>query len=128
MFRRNINRFVKLFSLTLLIAISATLTFAQEGTSTLRGTVLDPNGAVVPTASVSIANQETGINRRTVTTNESGVYVFTALTPGLYRVSIEAANFKTAIKENIRLNVGETQEFNFTMEVGGTQETVNVTT
>jgi len=101
--------------------------FAQEGTATLRGTILDQNGAVVPAATVSVVNQETGINRRTVSTNESGDYVFPSLTPGLYRVTVDAPNFMKAVKENVRLNVGETQEFNFTMEVGGAQQTVTVT-
>lgn len=116
------------FSLFVFSLLScAAIVSGQEGTATLRGTVLDPNGAVVPAASVSVANQETGINRRTVTTSESGDYVFASLTPGLYRVTVEAANFKTSVKENVRLNVGETQEFNFTLEVGGSQETVTVT-
>ena len=119
--------FKVLFS-TALLAAAFVSTCAQEGTASLRGTVLDQNGAVVPAATVSIANQETGIDRRTATTNESGDYVFTSLTPGLYRVTVEAPNFKKAVKENVRLNVGEAQEFNFTMEVGGSQETVNITT
>ena len=116
-----------LFATVMFIAAAVVSTFAQEGTASLRGTVLDANGAVVPAATVSITNQETGINRRSVVTNESGDYVFTSLTPGLYRVTVEATNFKTAVKENVRLNVGETQEFNFSMEVGGSQETVTVT-
>jgi outer membrane receptor protein involved in Fe transport len=93
----------------------------------MRGTITDPNGAVVPNATVSLANQETGIDRRTATTNESGDYVFTSLTPGLYRVTVERSGFKKAVKENVRLNVGETQEFNLSMEVGGSAETVVVT-
>ena len=119
--------FVQVYFSLLFLFICAVGVNAQDGTSTLRGTVVDPSGAVVPAATVSIANQETGINRRTVTTNESGDYVFTSLTPGLYRVTVEGANFKTSVKENIRLNVGESQEFNFSMEIGGSQETVTVT-
>lgn len=104
----------KLFLLAFSLLFCVQTVRAQEGTATLKGTVLDPNGAIVPAATVSVANQETGINRRTATTNESGDYVFPSLTPGLYRVTVEAANFKTSVKENVRLNVGETQEFNFT--------------
>jgi outer membrane receptor protein involved in Fe transport len=128
MFKIKVVDFKNLFVAVMFIAaLSVVSTFAQEGTASLRGTVLDANGSVVPAATVSITNQETGINRRTVATNESGDYVFTSLTPGLYRVTVEATNFKTSVKENVRLNVGETQEFNFTMEVGGSQETVTVT-
>ncbi len=99
---------------------------AQEGTATLRGTVLDANGAAVPGAQVSIANQETGLNRRTATTGEDGEYVFTSLTPGLYRIMVEAAGFKRSLKENVKLDVGEEQEFKVGLEVGGADETVTV--
>jgi hypothetical protein len=116
---------LSLVALALILCVVAVI--AQEGTASLRGTVTDPNGAVVPNATVSLANQETGIDRRTVTTNESGDYVFTSLTPGIYRVTVEGTGFKRSVKENVRLNVGETQEFNFAMEIGGSSETVVVT-
>jgi outer membrane receptor protein involved in Fe transport len=123
----NVAFFAKVFLLSMLVAAGITSVTAQEGTATLRGTIADPSGAVVPAATVSIVNQETGLNRRSATTTESGDYVFTSLTPGLYRITVEAANFKKSVKENVRLAVGETQEFNFSMEVGGSQETVTVT-
>jgi outer membrane receptor protein involved in Fe transport len=126
MLRRDCD-LLTVFIFILLFAFGTTIIVAQEGTASLRGTVTDPNGAVVPNATVSVANQETGINRRTTTTNDSGNYVFTSLTPGLYRVSVEGTGFKKSVKEDIRLNVGETQEFNFAMEVGGSTETVVVT-
>src|SRR5829696_4745091 len=116
------------FSLMSIVLIGAsTALFGQEGTATLRGRVLDPNGAVLPSAIVSIANQETGLNRRTSTTDESGGYVFASLTPGLYRITIEATGFKKSVKENVKLDVGEGQEFDFSLEIGGSQEIVNVT-
>lgn len=128
MFNLNVNCFTKFFLLTTLILSGISSVTAQEGTATLRGTVADPNGSVIPSATVSIANQETGLNRRTTTTTESGDYVFTSLTPGVYRITVEVNGFKKSIRENVKLNVGESQEFNFAMEVGGTQETVTVST
>ncbi len=127
MFKFNVAYFAKVFLLSMLVAAGITSAVAQEGTATLRGTIADPSGAVVAAATVSIVNQETGLNRRSATTTESGDYVFTSLTPGLYRITVEAANFKKSVKESVRLAVGETQEFNFSMEVGGSQETVTVT-
>jgi outer membrane receptor protein involved in Fe transport len=128
MFRRGKGvKTLGLTAMTFLLLALAPAASAQEGTAALRGTVLDPNGAAVPGAQVSIANQETGLNRRTSTTGEDGEYVFTSLTPGLYRVTVEAANFKRVVKEGLKLDVGETQEFKASLEVGGVGETVTVT-
>lgn len=114
------------FLLILLVISGISSVAAQEGTATLRGTITDSNGAILPGATVSIANQETGINRRSTTTNDSGDYVFSSLIPGLYRITVERQGFKKLVKEEVRLNVGETQNFDFKMEVGGSQETVTV--
>jgi outer membrane receptor protein involved in Fe transport len=118
---------LSLMAMTFLLLALAPAASAQEGTAALRGTVLDPNGAAVPGAQVSIANQETGLNRRTSTTGEDGEYAFTSLTPGLYRITVEAANFKRVVKEGVKLNVGEEQEFKVNLEIGGAAETVTVT-
>ncbi|MEJ7862636.1 MAG: TonB-dependent receptor [Pyrinomonadaceae bacterium] len=128
MFKINVDCFTKGFLSVMLVLLGITTVIAQEGSATLRGEVLDPSGAVVPGATVSIVNQETGLNRRSVTTSDSGDYVFAALTPGLYRITVEASGFKKSVKEDVRLSVGETQEFKFSMETGGAQETVTVTT
>src|SRR5918997_2439992 len=116
-----------LTAVTFLLLALAPAASAQEGTAALRGTVLDPNGAAVPGAQVSVINQETGLNRRTATTGDDGEYVFTSLTPGLYRITVEAPNFKRAVKENVKLDVGEEQEFRVGLEVGGAAETITVT-
>ena len=123
-----ISRFRSFFLLSVLCFAATTVLLGQEGTATLTGRIVDPNGAVVPNATVLIANQETGLNRRTATTNQTGDYVFASLTPGLYRITVEASGFKKLVKDSVRLDVGETQGFNFSMEVGGSQEVVNVTT
>src|SRR5678815_801464 len=70
----------------------------SQGTNlgTIRGTVTDPNGAILPNASVQITDQATGISR-TVTTDADGNYEASALKPGTYRVAVTAAGFKTAV-------------------------------
>ena len=73
MFKIYVNRFSKLFLLVLLIVSGCLSATAQDGTATLRGTVTDPNGAVVPAATISVANEETGINRRNHPQKRSGL-------------------------------------------------------
>jgi carboxypeptidase family protein/TonB-dependent receptor-like protein len=114
--------------LCVFLGIVAAPLCAQEGTSTLRGTVVDQNGAVTPGVTVSLANQATGLNRRTVTTNSNGDYVFTSLIPGAYRVTVEAQGFKKVVQEDIQLAVGETLELRIALETGELSETVNITT
>src|SRR5262245_14252602 len=110
------------------LAIAAATLFAQEGTSTLRGVVVDQSGSVIPGATVSVANQATGLNRRSMATNSDGEYVFTSLIPGAYRITVEAQGFKKAMQENVLLAVGETRELKIALQAGGVSETVNITT
>jgi outer membrane receptor protein involved in Fe transport len=101
--------------------------FAQEGRSTLRGTITDSTGAAIPDAQVSVSNQSTGLNRRTTMTTSDGDFIITALTPGLYRITVAASGFRSATQESLQLAVGETRELKITLEPGGAAESVNVT-
>lgn len=121
------KKYSKFFHMLLILVFYAVSVSAQDAVATLRGTVSDPNGGRIPGATVTISNQETGLNRRSSVTNSAGEYVFTSLVPGLYKITVDAAGFKSALKENVRLTVGETQDFGFSMEVGGSDETVTVT-
>src|SRR5262245_40417331 len=69
--------------------------FPGSAGETLRGTVTDPNGAVIANASVTLSNPETEEQRR-ATTGDDGQYVFTDVEPGKYHVKIEAPGFATA--------------------------------
>ena len=81
----------------ILLAIFAvfltTIAFAQQPTATLTGVVTDPNGAVIPNATVTATNKATNLSR-TVSTNGEGVYIFSSLPVGNYEVKISAQNFE----------------------------------
>jgi hypothetical protein len=122
------NRMPTSLMLAVFLCLTCALAaMAQEGRSSLTGIITDQNGAAVPNAQVSIVNQETGINRRSTVTSDNGNYSFAALFPGSYKVSVEASGFKTVLKENVKLNVGQTEELNVVLEVGGATETVVIT-
>ncbi len=98
--------------------------FAQEFRGTINGIVTDPNGAIVAGATVTVQNTETNISS-TVTSNDEGTYTFPLLLPGKYKLSATSANFKTAVRENIQLNVDDRLKIDFQLEIGSTTE-VNV--
>src|SRR2546429_9348563 len=77
------------FAVTALSILFASVSFGQSVTATLRGTVHDPGGAVIPNAVVTATNTEKGIER-TVVTNESGNYVITQLPAQTYSIAISA--------------------------------------
>ena len=108
--------------LCLLLAVAS----AQETRSTLNGRVYDPQAAAVGGAKLVITHVETNSVTR-LTTNETGFYEAPLLMPGKYRVSAEAAGFKTTIRENITLQVGQQLAIDIHLEVGAVAETIQVT-
>jgi hypothetical protein len=110
--------------LTLLVAMSAS---AQQGTTELRGRVIDPQGAVLPGVTVVVRNQETGMFRETVS-GQDGTFIASGLVPGTYQVNAELTGFKKFERKDLRLEVGKTSSIDVTMAVGTVEETVTVTT
>jgi Carboxypeptidase regulatory-like domain len=100
--------------------------FAQTVTGTLQGTVKDPNGAVLPGATVALRNVETG-QERTMTTNEDGSYSATFLPIGRYNVTATGQGFGSVRREGVEvlLNQNVVADFTLSPTVG---ETVTVTT
>lgn len=113
-----------LLSLCILLLLLAPV-YAQKITGTISGVVTDPSGAVVPNATVTITNSETGLSR-TATTNSSGEYTAPDLPPGVYRVAIKQANFKEYITDKVELHVSSTAIVNAQLEVGKANEQVTV--
>src|SRR5215469_4848837 len=109
------------FLLSLLLA--ATL-FGQ--TTYLTGTVSDPSGAVVPNATVTVTNLDTGA-QRTTTSDSQGRYTIPQVTPGPYKVAAKAPGFAEAAIARIELLVNQPATVPITFEkVGSTTETVEV--
>src|SRR6476660_9383512 len=109
---------------TLLIAMSAS---AQQGTTELRGRVIDPQGAVLPGVTVVVRNQETGMFRETLS-GPDGTFIASGLVPGTYQLNAELQGFKKFERKDLRLEVGKTSSVDVQMTVGGVEETVTVTT
>ena len=114
---------VQLFAL--FFSLSCGLTVFGQSTTTLQGTVSDPQGAVMPNARVLLKNQTTGLERTTQTDSE-GNYQVASLPPGLYRVEVQASGFQTQVLNNLNLEVARTITQNFQLVVGGIEQQVSI--
>src|SRR5215472_3646218 len=108
------------------LGLLAAAAFAQDFRASISGRVTDATGAVVPEAKVTITNTNTGVTLPAVT-NAEGVFVVSYLIPGPYEVRVEAAGFKTALRDRITLQVSDRLTLDIPLEVGGAAETVKVT-
>ena len=101
--------------------------WAQAGfaTGTVRGTVFDAQGALLPNAMVTITNPATGV-ARSVTTSPQGEYQAPLLNPGTYTVQVEATGFEKLVAREIVVTVGETVVYDAHLKLGASTETVEV--
>jgi Carboxypeptidase regulatory-like domain/TonB dependent receptor-like, beta-barrel len=103
---------------TIVLSLIALNSIAQQSaTSTLSGRVMDPSGAVIPNAQVSIRQTSTALVRDTVTNGE-GLFVATNLPPGVYELKVSVPGFKTRVQTNMLLEVGQTLTVDAVMEIG----------
>jgi outer membrane receptor protein involved in Fe transport len=118
------GRLLLLSLLAFCLAPSAAL--GQAATGQITGTIEDAAGAVVPGATVTIANVATGA-RRDDSTGEGGEFAFLSLAPGKYRVEVSARGFKRVLVEEVDVNVTQTSTVNLKLEPSIQEETVTVT-
>ena len=93
----------------------------------LTGIVLDQTEAVLPGTSVTVVEVGTNL-ARIVSADQNGRFAVLALAPGSYRLRAERPGFKVYVMENVRLTLGEGIELRLTLEIGGRQEDLTVTT
>ncbi|HZR28908.1 MAG TPA: carboxypeptidase regulatory-like domain-containing protein [Terriglobales bacterium] len=115
-------RFV--FNLASLLLIAG-LALGQGITGTILGTVEDQTHATIPSAAVTVTNQDTN-QSVTVPTGSQGNYIAPSLPPGRYRVSVKAAGFREAVSANNVVVVNGTRRVDFLMQVGDTTASVEV--
>ncbi len=117
-----IKRASSLLKIAFLFAIAA---FAQSNTGSITGVVTDPNGAVVPNATVTVTNQGTN-ETRTVQADADGRYEVPSLPTGVYTISSASSGFQTATVKDLRLAVGEVARADIAMGLSGVDAVVTV--
>ena len=107
----------KLSLFLLFISLAMARLGAQESTGSINGSVLDPQGAVVVNAEVTVTDPATGFSRRTVT-GTTGNYSIPLLPPSTYVLRVKAPNFATVEQKAIALRVGQVLTINQTLKPG----------
>jgi hypothetical protein len=110
---------------SLLGLLMAGMGFAQVTTATLYGTVVDPSGANIPKAAVTLLHQQTGATLSKVS-GAGGDFQFDFLRVGTYTLRIEAQGFKRFQSVGMELGAGQTIRQNYPLQVGDVSETVQV--
>lgn len=113
-----------LVSLMLVLAVLPVASMAQESSGSIEGVVTDPQGAVVPDATVTVTQAATG-RVFTTTTSRGGVYAVRSLPPGAYEVKVEAPGFKTGVRK-VTVVVGTAAIGDVRLEVGSPTEVITI--
>jgi hypothetical protein len=98
---------------------------AQTGTSSVRGTVLDPDKKAMVGATVTLTSTDTN-TVRTQVTNDNGAFVFDLIPPGNYKLQAEAKGFKKVVVDSVRALVDKPSDFQLQLEIGQITESVSV--
>ena len=109
-----------------LISMAAVAT-AQEARGRITGRVVDPSKGSVSGASVKVTDVARGTTF-SATTGSDGLFQFNYLVPGTYQLAVESAGFKKYIREKVSLDMNETRDVPISLEVGGVEETITVST
>src|SRR6187402_2282116 len=116
---------MRLAQISILIVIFCLAIVGQTNRGGISGTVTDMNGAVVPNAKVTITNEATG-RSIDLTTSNSGAYFASTLDPALYRVLVEAPNFKKSLIEHVKVDTAVVATVNVPLETGNIDASVTI--
>ncbi len=109
-----------LFSILLVVLCMSISLFAQQTAGEIQGTVKDPQGAVVPNATITVTGVNIGYNR-TITTDNQGFYRVRQVPPGIYNVNVGATTgFAEQNKENVQVVIGNATTVDFAVALGQT--------
>src|SRR5258708_4558617 len=111
--------------IALLVVLCASPTLYGQATGSFSGTVADKSGSVVSGASVTATSQGTGVSRASKT-DDSGHYLIPLLPVGIYTLRVEFPGFRTAETKDLRLQVEEARELNFSLSLSSVSAQVEV--
>jgi len=121
------SRILRILAVISLVSwLGAATLHAQVDTGSITGTVTDASGAVVSGAKVTLTNQGTGAALSN-TTSSDGVYTFSPVRIGTYKLEVTAQGFQTTTHPDVTVNIGANIALNFSLKPGSQTETIEVT-
>src|SRR5580658_1064832 len=120
-----LNKRALLIAVVLSLAVSACPVLYGQASGSFSGTVSDKAGAVVPGATVKVTSQGTGISRE-AKTNDAGYYLIPLLPVAFYTIHVESPGFQPAEQKDIRLQIDEHRELDFSLLPASVSSTVMV--
>src|SRR5882672_10643508 len=117
--------FVRIAATMAFVVLAVLPALAQFDRGQIAGIVKDQTGGVIPGATVTATNVQTKLPR-TVNTDATGYYIFTALSPGQYDLSVELEGFKKWTQSGVRLDAAAKVALDVTLQPGGLSESVTV--
>ncbi|MGC9998650.1 MAG: carboxypeptidase-like regulatory domain-containing protein [Bryobacteraceae bacterium] len=119
------KHWIALIALAILASVPRPV-LGQAGYGSIGGSILDPAGAVVPNAKVTVTNTATNIASHSASLGD-GRYLAAQLPPGMYQISVEVPGFKKYVSSGIVVQVDDKLAINIKLEIGSPTETVTVT-
>jgi carboxypeptidase family protein/TonB-dependent receptor-like protein len=125
-------RAIRCHSVTVLLPLLLVCFFApaavhaQLYTGSVTGLVTDPSGAVVPSAKLTLIDQNKGYTYTASTDPATGRYVLRSIPPGTYKITVEAPSFQSLVQTGITLDVNQNLSLDFSLKVGAASEVVEV--
>jgi hypothetical protein len=113
-------------SLLLTILLAAPFMGAQSTGGRIRGTVTDPSGGAVATATVQLVNEGTHATRE-VQSGANGEYIFIEVPVGSYEINLTLQGFKKYVRKGIALDLSQVLTVDIALQLGGSTEVVEVT-
>ncbi|MGH9382932.1 MAG: carboxypeptidase regulatory-like domain-containing protein [Vicinamibacterales bacterium] len=118
--------FTRLSSLLVGLLVIVAVAEAQQGGSAIRGRITDQQQGVLPGVSIVVTHEESGTIRETIT-GDDGTFLIPGLVPGPYRLTAELQGFRRLTQQELVLRVGATLQVDLSLQVGGLEENVTVT-
>ncbi len=119
------KRILNSSALCLLVLLGLALPARAQYNAGVEGTVLDPGGAAIAHAKVTLTNVDTAVSK-TAETSDSGFYRIGELAPGNYKLVVEAKGFKSSTTENVAVTAEQIRGLDVTLQVGDVTQSVTV--